>query len=81
MATYHLVLKYLAKSTLYNILKHELSNVSEEDMEDIFYQKSDFALDLFLSIKDFQEKLYDDPSYFNLLSLNSSSSYHPYHTS
>ena len=59
--------KVLAKSTLYNILKHELSSVSKEDMEDVFYQKSDFALDLFLSIKDFQEKLYDDPSYFSLL--------------
>ncbi len=59
--------KKLAKSTLLNILRHELEDVKHNFKNDLFYKKSDFALDLFLSLKDFQEKIYNDPSYFSLL--------------
>ena len=61
--------KKLAKSTIQNILKTELTCATKPWVEDMFYKKSDFALDLFLSLKDFQEKIFNDSSYYNLLTV------------
>ena len=59
--------KEIAKSTLQNIVNYELADIKKLYIDDQFYKKTDFALDLFLSLKEFQERIFNDPSYYSLL--------------
>ena len=59
--------KEIAKSTLQNIVNYELADIKKLYIDDQFYKKKDFALDLFLSLKEFQERILNDPSYYSLL--------------
>ncbi len=59
----------LAYSTMKELLRAEISLKNNNDKEDLFYQKTDFSLDLFTELKDWHEKLLSDPNYEELITL------------
>ena len=59
----------VAVSTLKNIFIAEINLASQVDKTDAFYQQTDFSLDLFSGLKDWHEKLLNDPSYSDLVDI------------
>ena len=59
----------LARSTIYHLFAAETAPPSAGWQDDSFYQNNDFALDMFLTLKAWHEKLFSDPSYVTLLDI------------
>ena len=59
----------LAHASIASLLKAETAPISEKWINDPFYSKSDFSLDLFFTLKNWQEALFNDPDYTSLLDL------------
>ena len=59
--------KSIAEETISSVLISELVNKNYND--DPFYKETDFALDFFITLKNWHEKLYIDPDYWQLLDL------------
>lgn len=57
----------LAQSTIRGIITAEMAPAPAAWLADPFYQQTDFSLDLFLSLKNWHETLFADPSYSDLL--------------
>ncbi len=57
----------LALATVSHLFNAELADVPDEWLQDPFYQKTNFSLDLFLSLKNWHETLFSDPTYSDLL--------------
>ena len=57
----------LAQSTIKSIFAAEMAPASAAWLTDLFYEQTDFSLDLFLSLKNWHETLFADPSYSDLL--------------
>ena len=59
--------KSIAEETISSVLISELVHKNYND--DPFYKETDFALDFFITLKNWHEKLYIDPDYWQLLDL------------
>ncbi|NBR02473.1 MAG: hypothetical protein EBT94_05020 [Alphaproteobacteria bacterium] len=59
----------LAASTMRGLLAAEAAPAPSGCADDIFYQKTDFSLDLFLELKTWHEALVADPNYGDLIDL------------
>ena len=59
--------KSLAEETISSVLVSEL--IPTNFKNDPFYKETDFALDFFITLKNWHEKLYIDPDYWQLLDL------------
>ena len=59
----------VAISTIKNIFIAEINLANQVDKTDAFYQQTDFSLDLFSGLKDWHEKLLNDPSYSDLIDI------------
>ena len=59
----------LAQSTINHLFVAETAQPSSAWQHDSFYQNNDFALDMFLALKAWHEKLFSDPSYVTLLDI------------
>ena len=59
--------KSIAEETISSVLISELVNKNYND--DPFYKETDFALDFFITLKNWHEKLYINPDYWQLLDL------------
>jgi phosphoenolpyruvate carboxylase len=59
----------LADSTMRGLLAAEAAPPSQNCVDDLFYQKTDFSLDLFLELKTWHEALVADPNYGDLIDL------------
>ena len=59
--------KSIAEATISSVLISELVHKNYND--DPFYKETDFALDFFITLKNWHEKLYIDPDYWQLLDL------------
>ena len=59
--------KSIAEETISSVLISELVHKNYDD--DPFYKETDFALDFFITLKNWHEKLYIDPDYWQLLDL------------
>ena len=57
----------LARATMMSLLQAELRPPSQAHCDDPFYENPDFSLDLFLSLKNWHESLFNDPQYGQLL--------------
>jgi phosphoenolpyruvate carboxylase len=59
----------LAAATMRGLLAAEMGLPDKDCMDDVFYQKTDFSLDLFLELKTWHEALVADPNYGDLIDL------------
>ena len=59
----------LAQSTINHLFAVEIAKPSAAWRDDSFYQNNEFALDMFLALKAWHEKLFSDPSYVTLLDI------------
>jgi phosphoenolpyruvate carboxylase len=59
----------LAYATISSLFVAELSPPSAESRSDAFYDNPDFSLDLFLSLKNWHEGLFNEPQYGQLLDM------------
>ena len=59
----------LAQSTINHLFAAEITQPSAAWKDDSFYQNNDFALDMFLALKAWHEKLFSDSSYVTLLDI------------
>ena len=57
----------LSDATMRNLFLAELAPIGENWRSDPFYQRTDFSLDMFLSLKNWHETLFSDPAYSDLL--------------
>ena len=57
----------LAYATICSLLIAETKTPTKEQISDSFYKNRDFALDLFLTLKNWHENLFKDPQYGELL--------------
>lgn len=57
----------LAKATMGNLFAAETAPVPKAWLSDPFYKRTDFSLDMFLSLKSWHESLFADPAYSDLL--------------
>ena len=57
----------LAYATMSSLLTAETKTPSQDHITDSFYENRDFALDLFLTLKNWHEYLFTDPQYGELL--------------
>ena len=59
----------LASASLREIFKVELNTSESYPQDDLFYEKTEFSLDLFSALKDWHERLLHDPNYDQLIDL------------
>ena len=59
----------IALSVIDHLLRAELRPASPAEIDDPFYAESSFALDMFLALKAWHEKLFFDPHYIELLDM------------
>jgi phosphoenolpyruvate carboxylase len=59
----------LAAATMRGLLAAEAAPPPSDCVDDVFYQKTDFSLDLFLELKTWHEALVADPNYGDLIDL------------
>jgi len=57
----------LAEATMNALFAAEMAPPGDDWLADPFYQQTDFSLDMFLSLKNWHETLFADPSYSDLL--------------
>lgn len=59
----------LAQATMSHLFAAEMAPLAPDWQADPFYQRTDFSLDMFLSLKNWHETLFADPGYSDLLDL------------
>lgn len=59
----------LATASFRAIFKVELNSSDSYTQDDLFYEKTEFSLDLFTALKDWHERLLHDPNYDQLIDL------------
>lgn len=57
----------IAFTTICRILEHALADPAEDGDDDLFYRDTDYSLEFFLTLKEFNDRLFHNPSYAALL--------------
>lgn len=59
----------IAEATIRSLLAAECAHLHADTHQDPFYARSDFSLDMFLSLKSWHERLFSDPHYIEVLDM------------